>query len=285
MARPLRIELPGAVYHVTSRGNARLPIFENNGDKKLFLFLLNQVVDHYHWLCHGYCLMDNHYHLLIETVEANLSIGMRQLNGTYTQSFNRFHNRVGHLFQGRFKSIIVERDTYLLELCRYIVLNPVRALMVSSPGKYSWSSYKATAGLIKSPTFLTIEWILKHFGSSKQEAQKQYRSFVGAGIDQPSPWESLKAQCLLGGEQFIGSLKQSLTKSQKLSEIPKKQRFFSRPNLSELFNSNCLRSKIERNQAIQQAFFTHRYTQTEIAAHLGMHYSTISRLLRGKKSK
>ncbi len=148
MARPLRIEFPGAVYHITSRGNARLPIFDNFNCKKQFLTILEQVVDRYHWLCHAYCLMNNHYHLLIETIDPNLSAGMRQLNGVYTQSHNRKYKKVGHLFQGRYKSILVEKETYLLELCRYIVLNPVRANIVSCPGQYTWSSYKSTSGLV-----------------------------------------------------------------------------------------------------------------------------------------
>src|SRR4030042_5793823 len=127
MARPLRIEFPGAVYHVTSRGNARQTIFIDDEDRGGFLDLLSIVVERFNWICHAYCLMGNHYHLLIETPDGNLSKGMRELNGIYTQHFNRRHGRVGHVFQGRFKAILVEKDSYLLELCRYIVLNPVRA--------------------------------------------------------------------------------------------------------------------------------------------------------------
>ena len=235
MARPLRIEFPGAVYHITSRGNARLPIFEQYNDKKHFLSILEQVVEQYRWICHAYCLMDNHYHLLIETIEPNLSAGMRQLNGVYTQSHNRKYQKVGHLFQGRFKSILVEKETYLLELSRYIVLNPVRAKMVSNAGKYTWSSYKATSGLIKPPPYLTTDWILKRFGKGKAAAQNKYRTFVSEGILQPSPWENLKAQCLLGSEKFLANLKQSMQTVQKNSEVPKQQRLFNRPSLKKLF--------------------------------------------------
>ena len=145
MARPLRIEYPGAVYHVTSRGNARESIFLEDTDRQIFLEVLEAVVGKYNWLCHAYCLMDNHYHILVETPDPNLSLGMRQLNGVYTQGFNRRHNRVGHVFQGRYKSILVEKNEHLLELCRYIVLNPVRAGLVSNPGKGDWSSYRSTA--------------------------------------------------------------------------------------------------------------------------------------------
>ena len=127
MSRPLRIEFAGAVYHVTSRGNGRKPIFRDDVDRRSFLEVLHKVNQRHHWICHAYCLMTNHYHLVIETPEGNLSRGMRQLNGVYTMYFNRRHRTVGHVFQGRFKAILVERESYLLEVCRYVVLNPVRA--------------------------------------------------------------------------------------------------------------------------------------------------------------
>ena len=132
MARPLRIEYPGAVYHVTARGNARQHIYADDTDFRDFLALLGKLAERYHWLCHSYCLMSNHYHLLLETPEGNLAAGMRQLNGIYTQTFNRRHRKVGHIFQGRYHAILVDKDRYVLELARYIVLNPVRARMVFS---------------------------------------------------------------------------------------------------------------------------------------------------------
>jgi putative transposase len=121
MARPLRIEYPGAVYHITSRGNEKKPIYKDDQDRESFLFALDKVNKRYHWLCPAYCLMDNHFHLLIETLEGNLSLGMRQLNGVYTQAFNKRHGRVGHLFQGRYKAILIQKDSHLLEVCRYVV--------------------------------------------------------------------------------------------------------------------------------------------------------------------
>jgi putative transposase len=142
MARPLRIEYPGAMYHITSRGNARPPVFDDDRDRRAFLMILEDVVRRYHWLCHAFCLMDNH--LLVETVNGNVCLGMRHLNGVYTQAFNRRHHRVGHVFQGRFTSVLVEQASSLLELCRYVVLNPVRAGIVKHPGAYKWSSYQAT---------------------------------------------------------------------------------------------------------------------------------------------
>src|SRR4029077_14091805 len=133
MARPLRIEYDGALYHVTSRGNDRKAIFKNDRDRELFLNTLAQVTERFHWICYAYCLMNNHYHLVIETPDGNLSKGMRQFNGVYTQAFNKRHGRVGHVFQGRFKAILVQKDTHFVEVCRYVVLNPVRAKTVRHP--------------------------------------------------------------------------------------------------------------------------------------------------------
>jgi putative transposase len=285
MARPIRIEFPGALYHITSRGNARQSIFEHFNDKKQFLSVLDQVVVRYHWLCHAYCLMDNHYHLLIETSEPTLSVGMRQLNGVYTQAYNRKYQKVGHLFQGRFKSILVEKETYLLELCRYIVLNPVRAKMVTHPRYYTWSSFKATSGIINPPSFLSTNWILEQFHKrTPQKAQEKYRLFVSEGINQSSPWEKLKSQCLLGSDRFIAKVKSQMQGKEKAVEIPKQQRIFGRPSLGELFKEKEL-SKSKRNEKIKTAIITHGYSQAELSDYLGLHYSTISRLLKMEMSK
>ncbi len=177
MARPLRLEFPGAVYHITARGNGRNDIFVDDQDRQQFIAILSETVERYNWLCHAYCLMDNHYHLLIETPDPTLSKGMRQLNGVYTQAFNRSHNRIGHVFQGRFKSIIVEKDDHLLQLCRYIVLNPVRAGMVKMVEQWIWSSYNSTAWKNKMPELLTIDWVLGQFSESIMKAR-----VMGSGL-------------------------------------------------------------------------------------------------------
>src|SRR3989304_9487258 len=182
MSRPLRLEYPGAVYHLTSRGNARQEIFLDDTDRELFLSPLSHVISRYGWLCPAYCLMDNHYHLLIETPKPNLSSGMRQLNGVYTQSFNRRHRRVGHIFQGRYKAILVEKEAHLLELCRYVVLNPLRVDPGARVENWCWSSYLATAGLAPVPEFLTVDWVLRQFGRTRGEAQARYRAFVRGGL-------------------------------------------------------------------------------------------------------
>ena len=282
MARPLRIEYPGALYHLTARGNARTPIFLDDEDKSLFLTILGDLVERYNWYCHGYCLMDNHYHLLIETPDANLSAGMRQLGGIYTQRFNRRHNRVGHLFQGRYNSILIEKETYLLELCRYIVLNPVRARMVASPGYYPWSSYTATAGSTSKPQFLHTNWILAQFDNNHKTAQRKYREFVMAVVAQESPWEKLKGQCLLGGEQFLNTLLPHLDQKREETEIPRSARFAGRPSLTELFYSGLAGSK--RNETIAQAHLHYGYSQQEIAIQIGLHYSTVSRIIQRERN-
>lgn len=207
MARPLRIEFAGALYHITARGNARENIFVDDTDRENFLSLLLQTCQRHHWLCHAYCLMSNHYHLLIETQSATLSSGMKLLNGSYTQTFNRCHRRVGHVFQGRFKAILVERDAHLLELARYIVLNPVRAGMVRSANDWRWSSYRATAGLADAAEFLITDCVLGNFGRRRSTAQEAYRRFVAEGKTQHSPWIQLKNQIKIGDRPQLTELK------------------------------------------------------------------------------
>lgn len=167
MARPLRLEFAGALYHLTARGNARSEIFADDEDRRVFLELLGKEIAQQGWRCYAYCLMGNHYHLLIETPEANLVAGMRRLNGVYTQAFNRRHQRVGHVFQGRYKSIVVDKDSYGLELSRYIVLNPVRARMVKRAQDWAWSSYGATVGAVAQPSWLDRDWVLGQMGTRK----------------------------------------------------------------------------------------------------------------------
>jgi len=279
MSRPLRIELSGAIYHVTSRGNARALIFMDDGDRDLFTETLGQVVERFNWLCHAYCLMGNHYHLMVETPDANLIAGMRQLNGVYTQRFNRRHRRVGHVFQGRFKAILVDRDSYLLELCRYVVLNPVRAGMVKRAGDYRWSSYRATAGITETPTFLTCEWVLSQFAQTEAAARRSYREFVRPGAADESPWLKLRGQVFLGSERFVAKMRPVLRSKAALKEIPRHQRFASRPQIKTALPLNKLHSKSQRDSAIRAAHLRHGYTLSEIGAHLGLHYTTVSKLV------
>ena len=282
MARPLRIEYDGALYHVTSRGNDRKTIFKDDSDRKLFLNILAQVTDRFHWICYVYCLMNNHYHLVIETPDGNLSKGMRQLNGVYTQAFNKRHGRVGHVFQGRFKAVLVQKDTHFLEVCRYVVLNPVRAKTVRHPRQWKWSSYGATAGIVQPHGCLTVDEILSHFGQRKPNAQEKYSEFVQAGIGNPSIWDDLEAQSLLGVEEFAEGLRHLVTEKQQIREIPKGQRFVGRPSLEKLFSHSP--GKASRDQLIAGAVTAHGYSQMEVASFLDLHYSTISRILAANRS-
>ena len=282
MVRPLRIEFPGAVYHVTSRGNERKAIFGDDQDRKIFLDTLEHVTNRYNWFCHAYCLMKNHYHLLIDTPDGNLSMGMRQLNGIYTQRFNRRHGRVGHLLQGRFKAVVVQKDSHLLEACRYVVLNPIRAKVVERPEQWVWSSYVATAGRSKPHPCLVTDWVLKQFGSEREMAEAGYRKFVRDGIGATSIWKGVRGQSVLGEADFIESLIDYVKGRKEIPEISKCQRFLIRPELRNLWGAEAFRDKKKRNKRIYEAVQEHGYTQREVADHLGMHFTSVSRILRAK---
>ena len=210
MSRPLRLEFAGALYHLTARGDRQEPIFEDDHDRLVFLDLLAKEVLQQGWALYAFCLMDNHYHLLLETPEPNLVQGMRRLNGVYTQAFNRRYRRVGHVLQGRYKSILFEKDSYLRELCRYVVLNPVRGGMVASVEDWHWSSYLPTAGGIPCPPWLDAAAVLGLFGAGAA-ARRAYERFVAQGLKQPSPWATLRGQVYLGSEAFHAQMQKRLS--------------------------------------------------------------------------
>ena len=229
MPRPKRIHYEGAVYHVTNRGNERRKIFWDDTDRGLFLQILSETIEHHNLHCHAWVLMDNHYHLLVETPIANLSSAMKHLNGIYTQKFNRRHHRVGHLFQGRYKAIHVDKDSYLMELCRYVVLNPVRAKLVEHPREWKWSSYRATAGIEGKPKWLETSWLLGSFGRRLKEASKAYKKFVEEGIgNNKSPWDEVKSGVFLGEEESLDKMGKLLLGEKNL-DVPKYQKHILRP--------------------------------------------------------
>lgn len=279
MARPLRLHFAGGIYHVTARGNDRRPIFDDEDDCARFLMVLASTVVRYHVLCHAYCLMSNHYHLLLETPEANLSLAMRQLNGVYTQRFNRRHERCGHLLEGRFGAQLVNGDSYLREVCRYIVLNPVRAGLVAHPRQWRWSSFQATAGEVAAPGFLTVGWVQDLAGAkTRSEALRRYTSFIEAGIGETgSPLDGFNSKPAVGDKIFLTHLDEQCRRTAQSAEIPRAQRFAGRPTLSELFRG--VTSKAERNACAVLAVRDHGYTLREIAEFLGRHYATVSRAL------
>ena len=274
MTRPLRIEFAGALYHVTARGDKKADIYLGDDDRVQFLSTLQEVQSRFNWVVHAYCLMDNHYHLLIETPESNLSLGMRQLNGVYTQRFNRRHGRVGHVFQGRFKAVIVQGDAYLLELARYIVLNPVRARMVRTARQWPWSSYRATIGEGEAEGGLNVDWLLGGFANRKSVAIERYKLFVAEGKNQPSPWDALVNQVFLGSEEFVAEVRKHIPKDKDLSEISSSQK---RPLAKALSFYRATYSV--RDEAICAAFNSGGYSMKEIGIHFGLHYSRISRIV------
>lgn len=279
MSRPVRIEFPDALYHVTSRGDRREPIFDDDQDRRSFLTTLEQVVNRFNWVCHAWCLMDNHYHLLIQTPDGNLSRGMRQLNGVYTQASNRRHGRVGHLFQGRFKAILVDGDAYLLELTRYVVLNPVRAGMVNNAADWPWSSYRASAGLEPAAPWLAVDGLLAQFSGQRRRAQTRYAQFVAEGIKAVSPWLSLKGQVFLGDEPFVQRMQASMRVDARDDvQIPVAQRRPPPASLPEIE-----RSAENRNAAIVAAYATGAYSYQQIADHFGIHFTTVGAVVRRER--
>ena len=277
MARPLRIEYAGALYHVTSRGDRREVIYHDDEDRLTWLDVFAQVCTRFNWRCHGWCLMSNHYHILMETAEGNLSQGMRQLNGVYTQRSNRRHGWVGHVFQGRYKANLVQKDAYLLELSRYVVLNPDRAGMVKDLQEWPWSSYGSMIGESPAPDWLEIDWILAYFGNQRKRAIAKYINFVRAGIGLPSIWDGLKYQMYLGSDAFVKSMAHRLADSNKesLREISRLQR---RPLAKPLqwYEKNTA----DQKKAMALAYASGDYTMKEISEWFRVHYSTVNRAVK-----
>ncbi|MBI9081820.1 MAG: transposase, partial [Pseudodesulfovibrio sp.] len=275
-----RIEFPGAFYHVMARGNARLPIYEDDTDRKCFLALLETVADRFNFVFHAYCLMGNHYHLIVETPEANLSVGMRHLNGVYTQSFNRRHGRSGHVFQGRYKAILVDADEYLTQLSRYILLNPVRAKLVKAVEQYAWSSYGQTVGLTKGPYWLSVDPLLSRFGEDRHKAQAEFRRFVTQVVECEEFLRKFSGGFLLGSRRFKELISKKLQKSQKIKEIPASARYANRPPLNELVPTEGFSNKQERNRAIIKASREYGYSYTAIGKAFSLHYSSVSVIVK-----
>lgn len=285
MSRPVRIEFPGAHYYVTSRGlnpdqtetpNEKV-VFRDIEDRSVFLNVLAGVVDRFGWVIHSYVLLDSHYHLVVECPKANLSKGMRQLNGVYTQHFNRRHQDDGPLFQGRFKSVLFEPSEYLLPLCRHAVLNPVRLKLSKSAQQYRWSSHRALSGLVQLPSFHSSERVLGHFGKREKESQKKFKEYVKAGVTQPSPLESRSGQVLLGSPKFIAEMQPILNGEKLAKRGPKRAQ--RRRSLPVLFKNIENKTRIERNALIQKAHIDHSYTLMEIGEFLGLHYTTVSKVV------
>lgn len=282
MARPLRIEFSGAVYHVTSRGDRREAIFEDDADRGYFLGVLGQAAERFDAQVLAYCLMGNHYHLVLHTRRANLSLLMRHLNGVYTQAYNRRHRIVGHLFQGRFKAILVDRESYLLTLCRYVELNPVRASLCTGPADWPWSSYQAHVGLVSTPAWLDTDglhgFLLGHDVSDardRRRAAKRYAALVASAPDLKIWPEGLRQQIFLGDDDFVERMQEKMAVARKVDkDIPKPQRLASHKPLQA-----WLDEATSREQGLFNAHTQAGLSMTQLANALGLSVSRISRLI------
>lgn len=284
MTRPLRIEYPGALYHITSRGNQGKEIYLDDEDRVLFLETLAKTIRKNHWRCLAYCLMTNHYHILIETIHGNLSDGMRDLNGIYSQLYNVRHGVTGHILQGRFAAFLIERETYLFEVARYIVLNPVRAGMAKFPQEYEWSSYRATIGSAMKPIFLDVHNLLKNFGKDYANAHRTYQEFVFDGIGGKSPLKEAGRGRVLGSPQFISETWNRVPDFfEEKPENAKEEKLLGRPTLEDIF-CDCTKLE-ERNRAIDLAVNGCRYSNAEVARYLELSQTSISLIARNKKKK
>lgn len=279
MTRPLRLEYPGALYHVTARGDHRKLIFADNRDREYWLDLLGLVCKRFNLVIYAYCQMGNHYHIMLETIDGNLAQAMRQLNSRYSQHFNRRHKLVGHVFQGRYKSILVQKESYLLELSRYIVLNPVRARLVNAAGDWPWSSYNATMGVCAAQDWLNVDWLLAQFDPQPVAARHRFLSFVLAGVGESSPLNETQHQVILGDASFVEQHNQRLVDT-NLTAITKVQRRLLAKTLDEykaVF--------VDRDEAMFRAYESTAFTMVEIGAHFGVSYQTVSRAVKHHEAR
>ena len=302
MGRPLRIEYAGALYHITSRGNEKKRIFLEDADRIKFLEMIEDYHDRYGILMHSYVLMDNHYHLIVETPKGNLLKVMHGINGGYTGYFNRKYRRVGHLFQGRYGGILVEKDAYLIPLSRYIHLNPVRARVVERPEQHRWSSYRGYIGKEKEYGWMEYSWILSQFGRDRNRTRRKYREYIEEALTQKveSPMRDLQSQVILGREEFIDKIK-GMFKGKPISqEIIERKRLVECPTVEEVIREvakvfgveeGIIRGKGSRANTARKValYFVQRFTglgNEKVGESFGgTHYSAVSKAsarLRGE---
>lgn len=268
MSRPLRLDIPDAIHHITVRGNAREVVYRDEMDRVRWQQTLADTAVRFGWHVLAHCQMENHFHLLVETPLPNLSRGMRQLNGVYAQRFNRRHGRVGHVFQGRFHATLIERDSHLLAVSSYVPLNPVRAGLCREPADWPWSSYRATVGL-DPPGFLAVDRLLAFFGNTREPARERYRAYISAHVDAGLAM-TLGRHVIHGSREFACASTGNLSPN---GEVPRRHWQPVRPSLEELLAPAT-------GATIAYAYSQYGYTMSEIADHLGVHYATISRRIR-----
>jgi len=278
MARPLRLELPGAVYHVTSVGNGGQLVFREPEDSARFLDILGETCRRFDWACWAYCLLPDRYHLVVETRQATLARGMRQLNGRYTQDFNRRHGVGGHVLQGRYRAVMVESPDFVAAICRDTVRQPLAQGLADDPLAWRWSSHRAVAGRLPpgrpAPDWLAVDALLALHGGDPA----RYGDDVAAA-DRAAVWDHLRHQVFLGSEAFVAAMREwARTEAAgrgNLAEIPKAQWQAPPPPL-ETFAAEAA----SRDEAMARAYLSGAYSQASIARHFAVHYSTVSRAVR-----
>lgn len=275
MARPLRIHLPGKVYHLFARGDDKATIFRDDGDRTHFLEVLGAALQRFDIACVTYCLMSTHYHLLAVPHAHAVSRLMQQLNSEYCQWFNRRHGRVGHVLQGRFGSRIVGDESYLLTALRYVVMNPVAAGRVQRPEDWTWSSYRATAGLCPAPPWLALEGIWTALGcDDPATGRERYITHVTAGTTA----DDYPGVLVFGSDLLARQVRPELTPHRENGEFVYAERFATRPPLAALLHDADSTPALKR--AVREAFHRHAYTLREIAEMIGRTPSTISKWIR-----
>ena len=286
MSRQLRLEYPGSLWHITTRGNEKRDIYRDDNDRRTFLELLGKSAKRFGWILAAYVLMSNHYHLLVQLTDETLSRGMQWLNGRYPQWFNERYSRVGHLFQGRFKGKLIEKETYFLEVLRYVVLNPVRAKMVERPEDHAWSSHNALIGTSEAPPWLAVDDALIAFGTDRDVARERYRQFVNAGIGvETKLWDKLVGNLYLGSDAWVDKIREKVELKPRGAEHPRRERVVGRPSMSRVVSAvaQCLsidetwiregRGGMPRMCAAWIGFHEGLLTNAEIAAGLRLRSS------------
>jgi REP element-mobilizing transposase RayT len=282
MARPLRLELPGAVYHVSTGGNAGQTVFRDARDSALFLEILGEACARHDWRCFAYCLLPDHYQVVVETRRATLARGMRQINGRYTQAFNRRHGLGGHVFQGRYRAVMVENPGFVAAVCRDTVRQPVERGLAADPAAWRWSSHRAALGRLarggSPPDWLAVDELLARYGPETPAARRRYADDV-ARDGRPPVWQHLRHQVFLGSDAFVAAMRERATQAAarrgSLAEIPRAQREAPPPPLDSFAVAAA-----SRGEAMARAYLSGRYSQARNAAHFGVHYSTVSRAVR-----
>lgn len=281
MARPLRIEFPGAVYHVTSRGDRQETIFNDDLDRAILLDVLSEALSRLQGDVFAYCLMGNHYHLVLRTHLPNLSRIMKHVNGQYARVFNKRHDVAGHVFQGRFHAILVDRDAYLMEVCRYVELNPVRAGLVDSPVKWPWSSYRANVGVDEGPKWLARDELHSHLLQrqvativDRRQGAQIHAQLVAAGVGLDLWKGHLRQEIFLGSEDFVERMQSSAGSSRlESAEIPSSHR------LAPAAIVKSAETRRAQAEAFRRAYYKDGLTMSAIARQACMSTSTVSRLI------